>query len=163
MRAKKRGWKGRERTASEERRRKGGWILLVHTGSHGGPERPLQASTMSDHISVAASSFPALRTHGKIHSRAHARKHQHKNTNASYINFCAQTQTTLEKCHREVLSLNLNLSPPLSCIPCGPISQQSLREHTDRHTHARTHARTHAHTHTYTHTPSLVLNMVMRR
>lgn len=59
--------RGKGREAERGRKQQGeGVILLFCTWSHGGPERPLQASTMSDHISVAASSFLSLHTHTLI-------------------------------------------------------------------------------------------------
>lgn len=128
VRKRKRGWRGRE---SGETTRDGGWILLVCTGSRRGPERPLRASTMSDHINVAASSFLSLHTHGLVHTLIHT--HTHTDTTQKKC-LC----TNLEKCLREILSLNLNLSPPFILQPLwSNFMEQAQRSHT--HTHSHTH------------------------
>lgn len=113
----KEGEGGKRGKGGSEKEAGGGWISLVCTGSRRGPKRPLQASTMSDHISIAASSFPSSHTCTLTCTHTH--------TNATtwkiYIHVCVCTK--LEKCLHELLFLNLNLSPLLSCNPCGSISQ----------------------------------------
>lgn len=115
-------------------------------GPHWEPPRPWASFTSLNHVRSHQRRCQLLSR--PPHSWKNTQSCTHANTNTrtqkSYIDFCSQTQTTLKKCLCEVLSLNLNLSPPLSCIPCGPISQQPLREHTDTHSIP-------------------VLNMVMRR
>lgn len=115
-------------------------------GPHWEPPRPRASFSSLNHVRSHQRRCQLLSR--PPHSWKNTQSCTHANTNTrtqkSYIDFCSQTQTTLKKCLCEVLSLNLNLSPPLSCIPCGPISQQPLREHTDTHSIP-------------------VLNMVMRR